>query len=147
MLAAKNPVAQCKFAAAQAAAVAACDAADGVKDGVIENPRACAFDPKQLVGTSSATCGAFTEADADVIRKILAGALRRQDGSFLWYGLQRGGDFSGLSSTGGTPLAPRPNSITLEWWRYFLESKSAMGLLQPDTGFLRAVLGSIGGGV
>jgi Tannase and feruloyl esterase len=118
MLAAKHPVEQCKFAAAQAAAVAACDEADGVKDGVIENPRACTYDPKALVGTST-TCGEFTEADADVIRKIWQGP-RRQDGSFLWYGLQRGGDFSGLSSTGGTPLVPRPNPITLEWWRFFL---------------------------
>jgi feruloyl esterase len=119
MLAAKNPVGQCKFAAAQAAAVAACDAADGVKDGVIENPRACTFDPKQLVGTSAGNCGDFTEADADVIRKIWQGP-RRQDGSFLWYGLQRGADFFALSSTGGTPLVPKPNGITLEWWRYFL---------------------------
>ena len=118
MLAEKDPVPQCKFAAAQAAAVAACDANDGVKDGVIENPLACKFDPKELVGTSTA-CGDFTTADADVIRKIWEGP-RRQDGSFLWYGLQRGGDFRGLSSTGGTPLAPRPNPITLEWWRYFL---------------------------
>ena len=118
MLAAKNPVPQCKFAAATAAAVAACDAADGVTDGVIENPRACTFDPKQLVGTSTA-CGDFTAADAGVIRKIWEGP-RRQDGSFLWYGLQRGGDFGGLSSTGGTPVVPRPNPITLEWWRYFL---------------------------
>jgi feruloyl esterase len=119
MLAAKNPVPQCKFAAAQAAAVAACDAADGVRDGVIENPRACTFDPGQLVGTSSGACAAFTEADAGVIRKIWQGP-RRRDGSFLWYGLERGGDFSGLSSTGGSPLAPRPSSITLEWWRFFL---------------------------
>jgi hypothetical protein len=119
MLAAKNPVAQCKFGLAQAAAVAACDAADGVKDGVIENPRACTFDPKQLVGTSANGCGTFTEPDADVIRKIWQGP-RRQDGSFLWYGLQRGADFGGLSSTGGTPLAPKPSGITLDWWRYFL---------------------------
>jgi len=118
MLAANNPVPQCKFAAAQAAAVAACDGNDGVKDGVIENPRACTFDPKALVGTST-SCGDFTEADANVIRKIWEGP-RRQDGSFLWYGLQRGADFTGLSSTGGTPLVPRPNPITLEWWRYFL---------------------------
>jgi hypothetical protein len=118
MLAAKNPVAQCKFAAAQAAAVAACDAADGVKDGVLENPRACTYDPKSLVGTST-SCGDFSEGDADVIRKIWQGP-RRQDGSFLWYGLQRGGDLTGLSSTGGTPPVPRPNPITLEWWRYFL---------------------------
>jgi len=118
MLAAKHPVEQCKFAAAQAAAVTACDAADGVKDGVIENPRACTYDPKALVGTST-PCGDFTGADADVIRKIWQGP-RRQDGSFLWYGLQRGGDFTGLSSTGGTPLVPRPNPITMEWWRFFL---------------------------
>jgi feruloyl esterase len=118
MLAAKNPVAQCKFTAAQAAAVAACDANDGVKDGVIENPRACKFDPKELVGTST-PCGDISEADANVIRKIWDGP-RRQDGSFLWYGLQRGADFSGLSSTGGTPLVAKPNGITLEWWRYFL---------------------------
>jgi feruloyl esterase len=112
MLTAKNFVPACKLQAAQAAAVAACDAADGVKDGVIEDPRSCAFDPKALVGTSAAGCADFTEADADVIRKIWQGP-RRQDGSFLWYGLQRGADFMGLSSG-------KPNGITLEWWRYFL---------------------------
>ena len=115
MLAEKNPVPSCKFAAATAAAVAACDGNDGVKDGVLEDPRACKFDPKELVGKST-PCGDFTGADATVIRKIWEGP-RRQDGSFLWYGLQRGGDFTGLSSTGGTPLIPKPNPITLEWWR------------------------------
>jgi feruloyl esterase len=114
-----NFLPQCKFAAAQAAAVAACDAMDGVKDGVIENPRSCTYDPKQLVGTSAPNCGDFTELDAEVIRKIWQGP-RRQDGSFLWYGLERGADFSGLTSTGGSPLTGRPNPITMEWWRYFL---------------------------
>jgi feruloyl esterase len=114
----KNFVPQCKFTAAQAAALAACDAADGVKDGVIENPRSCAYDPKELVGTST-SCGDFTELDAEVIRRIWQGP-RRVDGSFLWYGIQRGADFSGLTSTGGTPLSGRPNPITMEWWRYFL---------------------------
>ena len=114
----KNVVPQCKFAAAQAAAVSACDAADGVTDGVIENPRACAFDPKELIGKST-PCGDFSELDAEVIRRIWQGP-RRQDGSFLWYGLQRGGDFSAMSATGGTPLTSRPNPITMEWWRFFL---------------------------
>jgi feruloyl esterase len=114
-----NFVPQCKFAAAREAATAACDEMDGVKDGVIENPRACKFDPKELVGKSTANCGDFTELDAEVIRRIWQGP-RRQDGSFLWYGLQKGGDFSGLTSTGGTPLTGRPNPITLEWWRFFL---------------------------
>lgn len=108
----KNFVPQCKFTAAQTAAIEACDAADGVKDGVIENPRACTYDPKALVGTST-PCGDFTSLDAEVIRKIWEGP-RRQDGSFLWYGLQRGADFLGVSSPG------KPSPITLEWWRYFL---------------------------
>jgi len=115
----KNFVPQCKFVAAQAAAVAACDAADGVKDGVIENPPRCTYDPKELVGTSASGCGDFTDLDAEVIRRIWQGP-RRRDGSFLWYGLQRGADFFGLTSTGGTPLTGRPNPITLEWWRFFL---------------------------
>jgi len=115
----KDFLPRCKFVEAQAAAVAACDAADGVKDGVINDPRACKFDPRELVGTAVEGCPAFTDTDAKVIRKIWQGP-RRRDGSFLWYGLPRGADFAGLSSTGGDPLAARPNPITLDWWRYFL---------------------------
>jgi len=119
MLEAKNPLPVCKAQAATQAAITACDGIDGVKDGVIEDPRRCNYDPKELVGTTTGTCGTFTPSDADIVRKIWEGP-RRRDGSFLWYGLARGADFAGLSGTGGTPLEPRPNSITLEWWRYFL---------------------------
>ena len=119
MLDRNHVVPACRYAAATAAAVAACDALDGVKDGVLEDPRACTFDPKTLVGAAAGECGAMTDADAEVIRAIWDGP-RRRDGSFLWHGLARGGDFTGLSNTGGTPLAPRPNGITLDWWRYFL---------------------------
>src|SRR5579863_7244709 len=80
----------CKLAAATAAAIAACDGIDGVKDGVIEDPGRCTYDPKALIGTSAGECGMFTEADADVIRKLWEGP-RREDGSFLWYGLARRG--------------------------------------------------------
>jgi hypothetical protein len=119
MLEAKNFLPMCKFNAAAAAATAACDLIDGVKDGVIEDPARCRYDPKALVGTSAGECGAFTDADADVIRKIWEGP-KRQDGSFLWYGLTRGADFGGLSGTQGEPPQGRPNPITLEWFRFFL---------------------------
>jgi feruloyl esterase len=116
---ARNFLPMCKFNAAAAAATAACDEIDGVKDGVIEDPARCTYDPRTLVGTASAQCGAFTDADADVIRRIWEGP-RRQDGSFLWYGLTRGADFGGLSGTQGDPPQGRPNPITLEWFRFFL---------------------------
>jgi feruloyl esterase len=115
---AKHFVPQCKFDAAVAGAIDACDALDAVKDGVIENPAKCVFDAKALVGKTPEGCAAFTDADAEVIQKIWQGPTRR-DGGFLWYGLPRGGGFA-LSATAGTPLTGRPFTITLEWFRYFL---------------------------
>jgi tannase/feruloyl esterase len=119
MMEAKNVPPMCKFARATTAAVAACDELDGVKDGVIDDPTRCTYDPKALVGTSTGDCGAFTDADADVVRKIWDGP-RRTDGSVLWYGLPRGADFGGLSGTQGNPPTARPNPITLDWFRFFL---------------------------
>ena len=118
MLDAKHVVAPCKFEAATAAAVEACDPADGVKDGVVDEPEACLFDPKALIGRDTGGCGAFSEADADVIRGIWRGPSRRSGGR-MWYGLPRGASFV-LSGTGGTPPAGRPFQITLDWFRYFL---------------------------
>lgn len=118
MLEMKNFVPSCKFAAATDAAVAACDTIDGVKDGVIEDPLRCTYDPKALVGVAAGTCGAISEADATVIRAIWDGP-RRQDRSTMWYGLPRGGGFA-LSATGGTPPTGQPFGITLDWFRYFL---------------------------
>jgi len=114
-----NPVAPCKLAAATAAAIAACDAIDGVTDGVIEDPKRCTYDPKALVGTSAGDCGSFTDADADVIRRLWQGP-RRGDGSFMWYGLPRGADLNALWTSRGAPLKPQPFGIALDWFRYFL---------------------------
>jgi hypothetical protein len=118
MVAAKNFVPKAKLDAATAAAVKACDAIDGVTDGVIDDPLRCAYDPKALVGTKVGD-DIFTESDADVIRKIWEGP-RGQEGRFLWYGLERGADLSALAGTSGTPLKGRPFSIPLEWFQYFL---------------------------
>jgi feruloyl esterase len=115
----ENPVPECKLTAATNAAIAACDSIDGVKDGVIEDPKRCNYDPKPLIGTSAGACGSFTEADATVIRKLWEGP-RRQDGSFLWYGLPRGADMNAIWGSRGTPLRPQAFGIAMEWFRYFL---------------------------
>ena len=116
MVAANNFVPKAKLAAATAAAVAACDAADGVKDGVIDDPLRCAYDPKALVGTKVGD-DTFTESDANVIRKMWEGP-RAPDGTFLWYGLERGADLSALAATGGSPLKGRPFIIPQEYFQY-----------------------------
>ena len=141
-----NVMPACKFDTATAAAVAACDTIDGVRDSVIEDPRLCKFDPRILIGTVAGDCGTFTLADADVIARIWEGP-RRRDGSFMWYGLERGGDFGGFARTEGTPLAPRPNGLALEWFRYFLNQDPHWEFAGLTRASYRAVLGSVGRGV
>src|SRR5262245_42749604 len=118
MVAAKNFVPKSKLDAATAAAIAACDGSDGVKDGVIDDPLRCDYDPKALVGTKVGD-DTFTEADVEVIRKIWEGP-RGEGGAFLWHGLERGADLFALANTGGSPLTGKPFSIPLEWFQYFL---------------------------
>lgn len=106
-----NFVSAAKLRAATADAIAACDPADGVTDGLIEDPLRCIYDPKALVGKEIGG-STFTEADADVIRKIWEGP-RAPDGSFMWYGLSRGADLGAIAG-------PKPFPIAMEFVRYFL---------------------------
>ncbi|MCB1022380.1 MAG: tannase/feruloyl esterase family alpha/beta hydrolase [Acidobacteria bacterium] len=114
-----HTVAACKLEQARTASIAACDALDGVSDGVISHPDRCKFDAQSLVGTAAPGCPAFNAQDASIVTKIWQGP-RRQDGSFLWYGLGYGADFSGLSRVAGDPPEPQAMAITEQWFRYFL---------------------------
>ena len=90
-----------------------------MKDGVIEDPNRCTYDPKALVGTSAGDCGTFTETDADIIRKLWKGPTR-EDGSWLWYGQSRGADLNATSPSRGTPLKPQAFPFSNDWVRYYL---------------------------
>jgi feruloyl esterase len=59
-----------KYAAIHRAALEACDAIDGVKDGIIENPSRCRFDPGSLLckGADAPTC--LTAPQVEAARKI-----------------------------------------------------------------------------
>jgi len=113
-----NFVSKAKLDAATAAAIKACDPADGVADGVIDDPYGCTFDPAALVGTKVGD-EVFTTADAGIIRRTWEGP-RRKDGSFMWYGVERGADLSAYLGTGGSPLEGRPFGISMDYWTYYL---------------------------
>lgn len=57
------------------AATASCDAADGLKDGIIDDPRVCKFDPGVLLckaGQSEAKNECLNAAQVEAVRKIYA---------------------------------------------------------------------------
>ena len=61
-----------KFAAINAAVLQQCDGLDGVKDGVLENPKSCKFDPAvlQCKGTVDNSC--LTPPELETVRAIYA---------------------------------------------------------------------------
>jgi feruloyl esterase len=62
------------FAALQEATLKSCDGLDGVVDGVVDDPRNCSFDPKEIMcqaGVESDSC--LTEAQVSAVTKIMQG--------------------------------------------------------------------------
>ena len=68
-----------------AAILASCDAADGVKDGLIQNPAACSFDPASLVCTAGNTTNCLTSEQADTLRTYFS-AVHDDDGHVVYTG-------------------------------------------------------------
>ncbi len=95
-----GPIAAAKLSQTTASAVAACDAADGVADGVIDDPRTCKFSATaNICGTPAApAANCLTPAEAEAIDKIWDGP-RNAKGNRIWFGLDRGTNLGGLNGT------------------------------------------------
>lgn len=95
-----------KIPAVAAATVAACDANDGVKDGVIDNPDRCGFDPATMECRGADSDACLTAPQVSALKKIYGG-LRNSKGEQLFPGYSPGGEVGpggwGLWITGGAP--------------------------------------------
>jgi feruloyl esterase len=80
-----------KLAVLNKAAMDACDANDGLADGLIEDPTRCDFDPAsiQCAGKDAPDC--LTAAQVDTVRKIYEGA-KFDDGTPIYTGFERGSE-------------------------------------------------------
>jgi feruloyl esterase len=104
-----------KYAVLHKAVVEQCDALDGVKDGVLENPTQCKFDPKvvQCKGADSVDC--LTAPQVEAARKIYAGASSSKTHELLYPGLQPGSE-NGWNQS----VAARPVGYAEDFFKYIV---------------------------
>ena len=99
-----------KIAALEAGVLAACDSLDGVKDGLISDPRKCHFDPSTLLCKGEDNDHCLTAPQVSLVKQIYAGPVTAH-GDALYYGYSPGGE----GGTGGwiawiTGTAPEKSS-------------------------------------
>jgi feruloyl esterase len=80
-----------KVALLKEAAIAACDATDGVKDRVITDPRRCSFDPGTLACKAGKTTRCLSATEVDAARRIYRGVADSQ-GRILFPGTGPGSE-------------------------------------------------------
>ena len=68
----------------------ACDALDGVKDSILEDPTRCHFDPKVLQRKGRDAWDCLTAPQVDRARKIYDGAMNRRTGQQIFPAWSRG---------------------------------------------------------
>jgi feruloyl esterase len=109
-----------KLAVIHAAVLNNCDTLDGVKDGLLENPMRCMFDPKEIEcrtasGGDAPNC--LTTAQIEAVQKIYSGPTNPRTKERIWSPLFRGSELD---------------------WSFFTESPAPIGIA---TGALRMILG------
>jgi feruloyl esterase len=104
-----------KYAVIHRAVMEACDARDGVKDGVLTDPRTCRFDLKtiQCAGEDAPSC--LTAAQVEAARKIYAASKNPRTGSEIFPGLEPGSEMGWAGLAG-----PEPLPIASDFFKYIV---------------------------
>ena len=94
-----------------------CDVLDGVKDGLLENPLTCTFDPKEIACKPGDTANCLTAMQIEAVQKIYEGPTNPRTHEQIWSPLFRGSELD---------------------WSFFTESAAPIGIA---TSALRMMLG------
>jgi feruloyl esterase len=104
------------------AVLQACDALDGLKDRVLEDPRHCRFDPQTIACTGADAPTCLTAAQVEVARKIYAGP-----GQAIFPGLERGSELGWATLSG-----PKPMALAAETYQYLVFKNPSWDYLKFD---------------
>ncbi len=90
----KTALSDTQVANINAAVLAACDMDDGLKDGIVTDPRACRWDPSALQckpGAAASGGDCLSAEQAGAVRRAYS-VVRTTDGKVAFYGLSRSGE-------------------------------------------------------
>ena len=103
-----------KYPVIHAAALAACDAKDGLKDGLIADPTKCSFDPKVLLCKNGDGPSCLTAPQAEAAKKIYSPGKNPRTGLELFPSLVPGSELG----WGIQALGPEPSQNIYDQYRY-----------------------------
>ncbi|HUN90654.1 MAG TPA: tannase/feruloyl esterase family alpha/beta hydrolase [Burkholderiaceae bacterium] len=96
------------------AVYAACDEADGVRDGLIQNPARCNFDPASLICAAGSSSNCLTPDQANTLRAYIS-ALRNERGELVYTGASIT-DLAGGADVWSIGAVPPSNLTANEPW-------------------------------
>jgi feruloyl esterase len=105
-----------KYAAIHKAALDACDTLDGVKDGVLEDPARCHFDPTSIQCTAGDAPICLTPPQVEAARRIYAPAKNPRTGAEIFPGMALGSEMGWAALAGG----PGPLTISNDHYRFIV---------------------------
>lgn len=112
-----------KVPAIAAAVLSACDAQDGVKDGIVNDPVKCHFDPSVLLCNGHESRSCLTAPQVAALKKLYAGG-RNSRGAGIFPGFMPGGEMGpggwSLWMTGEAPGASLGAGFIENYFRYMV---------------------------
>jgi feruloyl esterase len=115
----KDPVSRIspgKLALLHKAAIEACDAVDGLKDGLIADPVRCHFDPAVVSCKNAETENCLTSAQVEAAKRIYGPFTNPRTNKEIYPGLEPGSE-PGWGAFAG----PQPFPISNDYFRYVVE--------------------------
>ncbi|KAF2672972.1 tannase and feruloyl esterase [Microthyrium microscopicum] len=94
-----------------------CDAIDGVRDGIIESPDLCKFDPTPLACKSGATANCLSTKQVDIVRRVLS-PLTYDDGTVIYSAMNPGSEMRAIDRL----YSGQPFTDSRDWFRYVIYS-------------------------
>jgi tannase/feruloyl esterase len=121
-----------KLPAIEKASLAACDALDGVKDGIIGDPRRCRFDPEILLCKNGDALDCLTQQQVEALRVLYVGT-KNAGGNVIFPGFSMGDEMAWKEwVVGEGPGASLSSQFVQNYFRYMVTGDPKWNVLTAN---------------